>query len=243
MYIYPIGTTAACRHASMLLRRYGIGQTDHPCPEITHLLLDTPSFQPDGLLRGGTDLSSILRMVPPNITVIGGNLNAPVLSGYRKLDLLQNPFYLAKNAAITADCAIRLAGERMQKTFSESPALVIGWGRIGKALARMLQKMDCPVTVAVRKERDRAMLEALHYASIDISQIPQYLIQYALIFNTVPERILFEPIPEGCVALELASTPGIPEENVISAKGLPGVLAPISSGRLIADTILQEEAL
>ena len=41
------------------------------------------------------------------------------------------------------------------------------------------------------------------------------------------------------VAVELASTPGMAGDNIISALGLPGKMAPESSGKLIAETFLR----
>ena len=105
---YSIGSSESCQYASSFLSKSGFPITDHPSPDVTHLLLDVPSFDADGNLRDGTDLKHLLRMLPKTITIIGGNLNAEYLSGYRKMDLLQDPLYLAKNAAITAECACRL---------------------------------------------------------------------------------------------------------------------------------------
>ena len=107
MLLYPIGSTQAIRQACQRLHKSGYPLTDHPCPEITHLILDVPSFRTDGLLRNGEDLQKTLSMVPTNVSIIGGNLNHPVTEQYRKFDLLQDPFYLAKNAEITSDCAVR----------------------------------------------------------------------------------------------------------------------------------------
>lgn len=244
MLIYPIGTTQSCRQACALLAAQGFPFTDHPCPEITHLLLDIPAFQPDGNLRGGVDLAPVLSMIPPAVCVIGGNLDHPCLSWYRKWDLLKDPVYLANNAQITADCALRLAAGKLEHTFSDTPVLVIGWGRIGKCLAQMLRSAGCPVSVAARKDTDRAMIQALGYAPVSIAELAQGLNQYHLIFNTVPARLPDIALPEGVLAYELASTPGLPEDGAICARGLPGIMAPYSSGRLISQTIvrfIQEE--
>ena len=128
--LYTIGSSVSCQYASALLERAGIALTDHPSPEITHLLLDVPSFDAAGLLRDGTDLKALLRMLPISATIIGGNLNPEYLQDYRKIDLLQDPCYLAKNAAITAECALRAAAPYLKTTFADSPALILGWGRI-----------------------------------------------------------------------------------------------------------------
>lgn len=239
MCLYPIGATRACTYAAQYLGEAGLPVIDHPAPEVTHLLLDVPSFRPDGLLRSGGNLEPVLSMLPPGIVILGGNLSHPALEGYRKVDLLEDPDYLARNAAITADCALRLAGSHMGHTFSGSTALVIGWGRIGKCLSKLLRQVGCAVTIAARSPSDRAMAWALGYEAIDLAQIPSRLPTASLLFNTVPASILDAPIPSGCIALELASKPGIPIEHTIPAGGLPGRLAPESSGRLIAETILK----
>jgi dipicolinate synthase subunit A len=238
MRIYPIGETKACRHAASLLLEQSVPLIDHPSPDITHLLMDVPSFQADGQLRCGGYLEPMLRMLPADITILGGNLNTSVLDGYHKVDLLQSEEYLAKNAAITADCAIRLIGEPMRSTFPDSPALIIGWGRIGKSLAQKLQSLSCPVTVAARTAKDRSLLSMLGYRAISIVEIPSMLHRFNLLFNTVPSAVLTEPIPANILAVELASNPGIPKEHTIDGRGLPEKLAPLSSGKLIADTIL-----
>lgn len=240
--MYPAGSTKACQYASKALALAGVPVTDHPTPEVTHLLLDVPSFSPEGCLRGGGELEPLLRMLPPGIAVAGGNLNHPGLSGYLTLDLLADPTYLAKNAAITADCALRVAGAELDTAFTDAPALVIGWGRIGKCLARLLRSLGSEVTVAARKESDRAMLAALGYSSMDIGEIPALLPRYRLLFNTAPEKVLSGKQLAGCrhcVKIDLASKPGLEGSDVIAARGLPGRYTPESSGKLIAETVLR----
>lgn len=241
MLLYPIATTESGRYAAALLSRAGIALTDHPSPDVTGLLLDVPSFGRDGQLRGGGNLTPLLQMLPPQIQVIGGNLDQPCLEGYRRLDLLKDPAYLSQNAAITADCALRLAGGRMKTTFADAPALVIGWGRIGKCLSRLLRCAGSPVTIAARKESDRAMAKALGFEVLEIRQIPDKLPEFRLLFNTVPAPVLscaqLAQCRE-CLMIELASSPGLEGPQVIAAPGLPGIWAPVSSGTLIAETCL-----
>lgn len=244
MLIYPIGSTKACSEAVLQLQRNGFSFTDHPAPEITHLLLDVPSFSPTGLLRSGENLGHVLSMLPPSVCVIGGNLDHPMLSGYRKMDLLCDPMYLGINAGITADCALRLAGSRMNRTFSDTSALVIGWGRIGKCLAEKLRALGCSVTVAARKPMDRGVISALGYSALPVDALSAKISAFQLIFNTVPAFLPIESIPDSCTAVELASSQGLPALNSIPARGLPGKMAPCSSGKLIAESIqrlLKEE--
>ena len=95
--LYPVVTTASAKQAVSLLHKYGISTITHPAPEITHLMLDVPSFTPEGSLRCGEDLEVILERIPPDVTVIGGNLTHPALAAHCKLDLLKDETYLAEN--------------------------------------------------------------------------------------------------------------------------------------------------
>lgn len=239
--VYPAGTTAACHYAAGFLEKSGVETIDHPSPEVTCLLLDVPSFDAGGKLRSGEDVENVLRMLPPGITVVGGNLNHPALETYRKLDLLLKDQYLAANAAITAECAVQVAMQRMSATFADSPALVIGWGRIAKCLGQLLRFLGCPVTVGARKEADRAMASALGYGAVDSAHPEPILSKFRLIFNTAPEPVLSREQLErcrDCLKIDLASRPGLDGEDVLWARGLPGKYAPETSGRLIAQVLL-----
>lgn len=240
--IYPRGVTDACTCAAGFLEKAGIPLTDHPSPEVTHLLLDVPSFAQDGQLRGGGSIQKVLEMLPIGTKVIGGRLNHSALSGHGIFDLLQEPAYLASNAAITAECALRVAAPLLPATLPDTPALVIGWGRIGKCLTKLLSSLGCPVTVAARNPNDRAMAEALGWQSAAVSRIPEILPWIRLIFNTVPAPILNTEVLDGyksCVKIDLASSPGLQGSDVIYARGLPGQYAPESSGRQIAQAVIQ----
>lgn len=214
------------------LKRRGIAFSQAPTKAVTHLLLPVPCRE---------DVSSLLKKLSLDVTVLGGHLDRPELAGYRRLDLLQDEAYLWKNAQITAHCAVTVAASLLPVTLEGLPVLILGWGRIGRCLAQLLRSCGAAVTVAARKAQHRAMLEALGYDAEDTAGLEPA--GYRVIFNTVPAPIL-SPAQLGhchpdCVKIELASTPGIGGEDVIIAAGLPGKYAPESSGKLIARTVLR----
>ena len=159
------------------------------------------------------------------------------------MDLLQDPTYLARNAAITAYCALRLAMMELPVMLRGCRVLIIGWGRISKCLAALLWALEADVTVAARREADRAMACALGYRSETIADLDDTLNDYRLIFNTVPAPVLSEKQVEhcrqGCLRIDLASVQGIEGSHKIWARGLPGKDAPESSGALIAKTVIR----
>ncbi|MGN1015488.1 MAG: hypothetical protein ACI4PL_00665 [Faecousia sp.] len=236
--LYCAGSTPAVRYASEILAARGIPIVHTPQEHDGYVLLDVPSFDPTGALRGGGRLEELLSVLADDAVLCGGNLNHPLLEGLPTVDLLRDEEYLARNAAITAQCAVQIAASLLPITLAEAPTLILGWGRIGKCLARLLKDLGAEVTVTARRSAHRAMLLALGYGTAEASALD--LRSYRLIINTVPAPLLTRAQLEACpraVKLDLASRRGLPGPDAVWARGLPGIHAPESSGRLIADTL------
>lgn len=240
---YTAGHTEALDYATEELKRKGFAFSPKPDKTVTHLLLPVPSFDPDGKVKGGVSLAPVLELLSRNVTIFGGNIGSFVPAGYKTVDLLQDALYLAENADITAHCAAKLAMAKLPVTMQGCQVLVVGWGRIGKCLARLLKNMGAIVTVAARKESDRAMLTALGYDTENAHRLNYGLVRYRVIFNTVPSMILPADALRFCVAdclkIDLASAPGMDASDVIWARGLPNKDTPESSGKLIARSVLR----
>lgn len=232
---YTAGYTSALSYAVNYLKVRDYTILSRP-EGATHLLLPVPSFEPDGRIKGGGELDALLTKLPKSITVLGGNLDRPELADYNTIDFLRDPLYLAQNANITAHCAIKLAMAKLPITLEGCRALVIGWGRIGKCLARLLRQLGADVTVAARKETDRAMLAALGYSTADTAQLDT--VPFRVIFNTVPTMVSALS-PGKALKIDLASVLGLGSSDVIWARGLPNKDAPESSGELIARTAIR----
>lgn len=232
--IYIPFKNTALDYAGRHLVRRGITATAMPGSDVTHLLLPVPGFDLGG------DLDDILQQLPDDICIISGSIQHPSLEKYQRIDLLQNPFYVAENAAITAHCAVKYILNALPVTPADLPVLIIGWGRIGKCLARLLRNLDAAVTVFARKESDRTMAQALGYGIIEKEAD---LSRFRVIVNTAPAPVFsetqIEQCGKDCYKLDLASVKGLPGPDVVWARGLPGKDAPESSGKLIADTIIR----
>lgn len=238
MSFYISGRTPALKHAAQILRTAGIVTTESPQWSNRHLLLDVPSFRPGSSLC----LDTLLNALPRDITIWGGNLQHPALEEYRCVDLLKEEAYLLENASITADCAIALIDPILNKSWQDVNVLIIGWGRIGKFLAKQLKSMTNHLTIAARKEQDCQSLHLMGYQPVRLTELKEILPDCDLIINTVPAEVLTEEdlsSCRNCLKIDLASKKGIAGEDVIWARGLPGIHAPDRSGRLIAQTILR----
>ena len=238
--IFCAGSTPACQFACTYLKGAGLPVIDQPQPNIGHLLLDVPSFGANGRLRSGGNIHDLLT---DSAIVYGGNLDHPQLQNHQVVDFLKDEAYLAHNARITAEAALDVALPCLPVTVRNCPVLIIGWGRIGKCLARLLQTMGADVTVAARTESDRAMLSALDYRVTDTEGFGENLKAFRLICNTVPHPVLSREqcgyCRDDCILIDLASRQGIDHEDAIIARGLPGIHFPESSGILIAQTFLK----
>ena len=239
MYLKPIsiyitGRSPALAHARPALAPY---LTNDPAAA-THLLLPVPSFEPGGNIKGGIALDDVLALCQPDVAVIGGNLNHPALEGYTTVDLLKDPFYVTENAAITAHCALGLISTFLPVTLPGQEVLVIGYGRIGKCMAKLLKDLGAAVTVAARKDADRAMSQVSGYqAVVPGNWNPK---KYRVIVNTAPAPLLdAADCAPNALLLDLASNRGITGNRVNWARGLPGMCVPETSGELIAKTVLR----
>lgn len=240
---YPINTSPVLQAASETLKSKGYGVVACPCEGVTHLLLPVPSFDPEGNIKGGGDPDKILARLSRQVTIVGGNIPKDRFPGYRVLDLLEDPTYLAANASITAYCALGLAISELPVILRGCKTLLLGWGRIGRCLAALLWALEADVTIGARKEKDRAMAEALGYQAVDPQTLGRELNGYRLIFNTAPATVLTQEqtahCRDNCLKIDLASQKGIEGDHVLWARGLPGKNAPESSGALIARSVIR----
>lgn len=233
--IVCIERSEAVRQAAKELRELGLPVVSKAAPDASYVLLPVPSFP-----NGDGYLAHILADLPDDVIISGGNLHSELLRSYRTVDFLKDPYYLAENAAITASAAMGIIQKRLKRPLSGCAVLVIGWGRIGKCLWKILREAGAHVTVAVRKDADRAMIRALGSRSISIADAAGELMRYGVIVNTAPEMVLPDMVTQpDCVVLELASQPGMSGANIIDGRGLPGKLAPKASGKLIARTFIR----
>ena len=227
------GNTAALHHAQKSLLQWGYAVSGTPHDQVTHLLLPVPSFEADGTVKGGGNLEAVMRHLPDRTVVLGGNL--PPLP-YRCVDFLQDEYYLGENAAITAQCTVKLMLQLTQIRHKE--VLIIGNGRIGSRLARQLKQIGGNITIATRNPADQQTAEN---PGCDFIATQKWdTTKYDVIINTAPAPVLSQQETRfDSILIDLASIQGISGDRVIWARGLPNKDAPDASGILIAKTALR----
>lgn len=165
------------------------------------------------------------------------------------IDIMKREELAVLNTIATAEGTIQIAIENTNKILHGSEVLILGFGRIGKVLARKLAGLSAKVTCAARKDEDLAWIQAYGHKATNINSIGENLRQFDLIINTVPHMILtkqrLENVKQECLLIDLASNPGGIDKKAakdkklkfIWALSLPGKVAPTTSAEFIKDTI------
>ena len=165
------------------------------------------------------------------------------------IDIMKREELAVLNTIATAEGTIQVAIENTNRILHGSEVLILGFGRIGKVLARKLAGLSVKVTCAARKDEDLAWIEAYGHKSLNINNLGENLRLFDIIINTVPHIILTEQkleyVKKETLLIDLASNPGgidkkaIKDRNLkfVWALSLPGKVAPTTSAEFIKNTI------
>jgi len=155
------------------------------------------------------------------------------------------------NSIPSAEGAVQMAMEMLPITIHGSSAFVLGFGRTGRTLARLLGAMGARTRVVARKAADLARISEMGFTPISFSNMSKYLNEADIIFNTVPAPVLTAEVLAGLspetVIIDLASDPGGTDFRAaerlgiraVLAPSLPGRVAPKTAGRILAQAIIR----
>lgn len=219
-----------------------------------YIVLPVPALQSGEIIstpfsKEKFTLSDIKKLSKPNGVIFGGKLDEKVLSylkGNPIADYMEREELNILNAVPTAEGAVQIAMEELPATINSQKVLVAGYGRIGKALVNILKGLGADITVSVHSSESESWAKLAGLKTCSTKNIEG---DYGLIFNTVPKLIftkdVFDKLNPDVLIIDLASKPGGVDFDtatqlgikVVWALGLPGKIAPITSGEIIADTI------
>jgi len=250
----------------------------HPCPELeqVHLVdnLEAAIFKAQVLIlpMGGTDLEGNIKTMDPDITLrLSPEIAATIPEGviviigfardfvkewanrykWKLFEIAKMDLVAILNSIPSAEGAIQMAMEKLPITIHGSNSFVLGFGRVGKTLARMLNGIGARTTVVARKRPDLARVLEMGYRPLHLSELHQHIHEADVIFNTIPALILDHKLlslmNKDALIIDLASSPGGTDFTAakkmglqaILAPSLPGLVAPKSSGKILAQVIPQ----
>ncbi|MBR4723282.1 MAG: dipicolinate synthase subunit DpsA [Clostridia bacterium] len=200
-------------------------------------------------------LSDVIERVDKTCLVLGGKMpkdaeNALKSSGIAYIDYFEREELIIQNAVPTAEGVIEIALSEMPITLFESRVLVVGYGRVGKVIADKFKALGSKVCVSARKCADFAWIREKGLDAVHTGNLEGEVSKFDLVINTVPAEVLGEAVLKNirsdALILDVASKPGGVDfeaakrlgKNVIWALSLPGKTAPITSGKIIKETIM-----
>ena len=204
--------------------------------------------------QGKIYINEVFQTMKKNQIFIAGRMSNKIqhlaqLYNVNTVDILEREDMAVLNAIPTAEGAIQIAMEEMAITLHDSVCLILGFGRIGKILAKMLSALGADVYVEARKFSDIAWIKSYGYKPVLLDNIDNIITKANDIFNKIPSIILDENklklLNKDCLIIDLASKPGGVDFDkakelgvkAIWALSLPGKVAPITAAKFIKETV------
>ena len=205
-------------------------------------------------------VKEVLERIPQGTFLAGGRFSPCVKElaekyGHVLFDYSESDEFKERNALPTAEGAVEILMQRLSRTVSGLPVAITGYGRVSKALARLLHAMGAKVTIGARKPMALAEAACEGYSILRLNgdkSVMALAQGQAAIFNTVPHWLfnkeVLRTIPKEALLIDLASAPGGVDVDAASGLGicviwalsLPGKYAPQTAGEIIADTVVAQ---
>ncbi|MDD3653093.1 MAG: dipicolinate synthase subunit DpsA [Desulfotomaculaceae bacterium] len=169
----------------------------------------------------------------------------------RLIELMSLDEVAILNAIPSAEGVVQMAMELLPVTIHGSSVIVLGFGRTGKTLARLLGAMGAKTKVVARKPADLARVTEMNLVPVAFNNMLDCLGEAEVIFNTIPARVLTEEalcrVSHDTIIIDLASDPGGTDFQAAERLGikavltpsLPGRVAPKTAGRILAQPIVR----
>lgn len=166
------------------------------------------------------------------------------------LDILKREELAVLNAISTAEGALQIAINETPKNIHGNNVLVLGFGRIGKVLSKMLDGIGAKVACEARKTTDLAWIKAYGYEPINLIELKENINKYDIIINTIPyivlDRQMLQEVKKDALIIDLASNPGGVDKQAVKELGikfnwalsLPGKVSPVTSAEFMKETLI-----
>lgn len=239
---------------------FSVNSVEEACKDAEVVILPLPGTNAEGVIRAVYAEESFkltekaLRSIAPKALVIIGSAR-PFLKEWSSkydftlLEVNEMDELAILNSIPTAEGAIQIAMEETKITIHGSQVCIIGFGRVGITLGRTLKALGANVTVVARNTGQLARAYEMGCARADFNSLRDIVNHTDVIYNTVPHLVLDRSVlkyanPE-LVIIDLATQPGGTDFEAanalglkaILAPGLPGKVAPVFAGRILADVI------
>ncbi len=195
--------------------------------------------------------AEILCKIADGVTIYGGAVAEDLKSqvaGKKYVNLLENERFVVQNARLTAEAFLAEIISHSTKSLFEQRILVLGSGRVAKAVWKVFGDLGVKFDSSMRNEKERAISELYCGESYFLNDIDRVLWNYNSVINTIPFQIFSDDLKfkSGANVYELASKKCLGEGefsriNYVICPSLPAKYMPVSAGKLIFDEIVRRE--
>ena len=150
-------------------------------------------------------------------------------------DLLKDEEYQDKIARMTAEGAVAAAMGKTGCAIERSKCMIIGWGRIGRALTGMLIGLGAEVTVLTRRNEAVSEIENCGANAALTDTAAELISQMRFVFSTPPAMVVNKNVlrnaRKDAVIIDLASPPYGVDIDAAAELGVPAWREPGVPGR------------
>lgn len=237
-----------------------IDEVDFSC--IDSIILPVPGAGPEGQIdtifsnEKVTIDEEILKKTPSHCKIYTG-INPPYLTNIASLanrelvQLFDRDDVAIYNSIPTVEGAIMMAIQHTDFTIHGSNISVLGLGRTGMSIARAFHALGAKVKVGARKSEHIARITEMGLTPFHLKDIQSAVADSDICINTIPHPIVsaavINKMPVHTLIIDLASKPGGTDfryaekrgVKALLAPGLPGIVAPKTAGRILANVLAQ----
>lgn len=180
-------------------------------------------------------------------------LDTCVKKANRKLvNLFERDDVAIYNSIPTVEGTIMMVIQNTDTTIHSSNTIVLGFGRTGMSVARAFAALGAKVRVGTVSSEDMARITEMGLTPFHLKELNNVVSDADVIINTIPAPILkanvISKMPLNTFIIDIASKPGGTDFrfakkrgiNALLAPGLPGIVAPKTAGKIIANVLIQQ---
>jgi dipicolinate synthase subunit A len=198
----------------------------------------------------------VLSKTPDHCTIYSGisnsYLNGITEKANRKLvKLFERDDVAIYNSIPTVEGTIMMAIQHTDFTIHGSNIVVLGLGRCGMSVARTFHLLGAKVKVGARKSEHLARITEMALTPFHLNDLKKEVNNTDILINTIPYPIVsaavISKMPAHTLIIDIASKPGGTDFRYAEKRGikallapsLPGIVAPKTAGKILADVLAQ----
>jgi dipicolinate synthase subunit A len=192
----------------------------------------------------------------PEHCVIYTGVNTPFLTklmettGRKVIPMFARDDMAILNSIPTAEGTLKVAIEHTDFMIHGSKVMVLGYGRVGKTIARLFDAVGAKVLAGARKEADLARIIEVGLTPFQLKDLGDEVNNVDICINTIPHMMLtpevLDKMDRNTLIIDVASKPGGTDFEYAKEKGIkallelgiPGKVAPKSAGAIIAKVLI-----